>query len=136
MIQNMTTHAHETWIPEWTFGDRLRKVRREKRITQEQAAQALGVSGPQVAAWESGGNNPRDIVSIAKRCQLAWDVPAEWMLGLEVEAAPNPEPDPAQPVARKSADTSALDALTRAKVARQRRAEATHGYLAPTAVAA
>lgn len=132
----MTTHAHETWVPEWTFGDRLRKVRREKKVTQDQAAQALNVSPPQIAAWETGNNMPRDIVAIAKRCQLAWDVPAEWMLGLEVESSPTPEPDPGQSARGGSADTSALDALTRAKLDRRRRAGATERYLAPTGYAA
>lgn len=86
----MTTHAHETWVPEWTFGDRLRKVRREKKVTQDQAARALNVSSPQIAAWETGNNTPRDIVAIAKRCQLAWDVPAEWMLGFDVDTPSGP----------------------------------------------
>lgn len=136
MIQDMSTQTHETWIPEWTFGDRLRKVRRVRRINQEQAAAALGVTAPQIAAWESGGNNPRDIVTVAKRCHAAWGVPAEWMLGLDVPEAPHPGPGADAPVAEAPADTSAPDALTRQKLHRQRRAGSTERYLAPAVAAA
>ena len=84
----MSTQTHEAWIPQWTFGDRLRKVRRERGLSQERAAKALGVTSPQIAAWESGANNPRDVVSIAKRMELAFNVPTEWVLGLEMRTAP------------------------------------------------
>lgn len=90
----MTTQQHQThWIPEWTFGDRLRKVRRERGLSQTDAAAALGVKTPQIASWETGANTPRDIVTIAKRCQLAWGVPAEWMLGLDVPTSPTNSPN-------------------------------------------
>lgn len=87
----MTSQPQETWAPEWTFGDRLRKVRRERGITQGQAADALGVKASQVASWETAGNNPRDIVATAKRCHLAWGVSVEWMLGLETQNTPRPD---------------------------------------------
>jgi transcriptional regulator with XRE-family HTH domain len=79
----MTSQTQEAWVPQWTFGDRLRKVRREKGLSQAELALALDVKGPQIASWETGANNPRDIVTVAKRLQLALGVPAEWTLGLD-----------------------------------------------------
>lgn len=87
----MSTQSQEVWVPEWTFGDRLRKVRRDRKISQREAAQALEVKESQIASWETAANTPRDIVAVAKRCQLAWSVPAEWMLGLEMHNTPGPD---------------------------------------------
>lgn len=120
----MTTQQQEAWIPEWTFGDRLRRVRRERKVTQGQAAAALSVNEPQIASWESSGGNPRDIVAIAKRCHMAWGVSVEWMLGLDVEAGVTP-PDP-NPPAQTPSDQ--LARLTAEKMNRTRRTN-THGYL-------
>lgn len=84
----MTHHAHETRIPEWTFGDRVRKVRRNAGVTQAEFAARLGVGAKAASAWESFDRTPREVVSIAKRIELAFGVPAAWMLGLEMAEAP------------------------------------------------
>lgn len=91
MLCGMSSQQQELWVPEWTFGDRLRKVRRERGVSQGDAAEKLGVKPTQIASWETSGNKPRDIVAIAKRCQMAWGIPAEWMLGLEMRTAPRPD---------------------------------------------
>lgn len=88
----MTTQTQEAWIPEWTFGDRLRKVRRERKLSQATTAQMLGVAETQIASWETAGNNPRDLVTVAKKCQMAFGVPVEWMLGLDAPTLPTPTP--------------------------------------------
>lgn len=76
-------------IPEWSFGDRLRKVRREvAQLDQNEFADTLGVGRQGYAAWESGRTSPRDIVALAKRVELATGVPAAWMLGIETSAPP------------------------------------------------
>jgi DNA-binding XRE family transcriptional regulator len=81
-------------IPGWTFADRLRKIRRDVLgIEQEEMAQRLGMKKPAYAAWESGRNEPRSIVAVAKQIELMSRVPAAWVLGVE---SPTPEPGDAQ----------------------------------------
>lgn len=41
-----------------TIGDHLRKARRERKLTQADAAVAMGVSAATVANWESGKTEP------------------------------------------------------------------------------
>lgn len=38
------------------LNETIRRLRRAKGLTQEQVAQALGVSGPAVNKWERGGS--------------------------------------------------------------------------------
>lgn len=74
---------------EWSFADRLRKVRREvAEATQEEFAAALDVPLKAYGAWEAGRNTPREIVAIAKRIELVIGVPATWMLGISDVVAP------------------------------------------------
>lgn len=81
------------WIPEWSFGDKVRKIRRAKGMTQTEFAQALGVGDRAAAAWESIDDRmPRDVVAIAKRIEVRFQVPAAWLLGLEVPTPPSPDP--------------------------------------------
>lgn len=42
------------------FGLRLRQIRKEKRMTQQELAEHLGVSIPAISAWEKGRSLPRD----------------------------------------------------------------------------
>lgn len=71
-------------VPEWTLGDRLRKIRIEGGFgTQAEFAELIGANLQQYGAWESGRNRPRDIVALAKRIELLARVPAEWTLGLD-----------------------------------------------------
>lgn len=69
-------------VPEWTFGDRIRKIRRDARLSQGEFAELIGRGDKAVAAWESGKNEPGDIVAVARRIQVALGVRAEWTLGL------------------------------------------------------
>lgn len=93
---DMSTQPEQrNWTPEWSFADRLRKIRREAHFQQDDFAARLGVNENQYKAWESGRNNPRDIVSIAKRIELLTGVPAQWTLGLADAPAPSgPGDDP------------------------------------------
>lgn len=72
----------EWHVPEWTFADRVRKIRRETGLTQAEFAQAIEAKDKAYGAWESGTNQPTDIVAVAKRIELAFRVPASWVLGL------------------------------------------------------
>jgi transcriptional regulator with XRE-family HTH domain len=68
--------------PTWTFGDRLRKARRSRRLSQREFARLLGESEKSIANWESDVSRPRDVVALAKKVQATYGVPAEWVLGV------------------------------------------------------
>ena len=51
---------------DWTFGDRVRKIRRASGDSQETFAQRIGQKKESLAAWETGRNaQPRGVVAIA-----------------------------------------------------------------------
>lgn len=68
---------------EWTFGDRLRKARRELGLSQAEIAECCGVQQGAIANWESGHSRCRDEVSVAKAIEASHGVPATWLLGLD-----------------------------------------------------
>lgn len=43
---------------EQSFSERLKRYRKERNLTQQQLADALGVSNKSVSRWESGGGYP------------------------------------------------------------------------------
>ena len=78
-----TQESPTTGAYDWTFGDRLRKIRRVNNLTQDEFADALGVNKKSLAAWELDSWLPRGIVAFAKRIHLAYGTPVEWILGLD-----------------------------------------------------
>jgi DNA-binding XRE family transcriptional regulator len=93
MILDMTTDPDfdGLFVPEWTFGDKVRKVRRELKLTQADFAGRLGVKENTYNAWETGRNTPnlKDAQQVAKRLRLMCGIPEWWILGLEPQ---NPRP--------------------------------------------
>ena len=89
----MSTHPIDRYFPEWSEADRLRRIRRDTKLTQAAFAERIGLKVERYAAWESGRNNPpaRDFVAAAKRIELAFGVAAEWTLGLDTQNAPRPD---------------------------------------------
>ena len=77
--------ASRRWVPQFTFGDHVRKIRRELGLSQEEFAQPLGVTKVTYGAWETGRNRPGNIVAVAKRIELSYGVPASWTLGVNDE---------------------------------------------------
>lgn len=77
-------------LPEWTLADRLRKIRRDRHLTQEQMAQALGIKAVTWAAWESGRNRPEDVVQLANAIERELGIPAAWTLGILANAPARP----------------------------------------------
>lgn len=73
------------YVPQWTTGDRLRRVRRDTGLTQSGFAERLGVGTQRYSAWEGGRNQPplEEFVTVAKRIELAFGVPVSWTLGLD-----------------------------------------------------
>lgn len=70
--------------PEWTFADRLRKVRRDVLdVDQGEFADRLSVSRKAYASWEMGRTKPRDILALAHTVEFVTGVAASWLLGFE-----------------------------------------------------
>lgn len=80
-------------VPEWTWGDRLRKVRREAGLTQAGFAAAIEVKEKAYGAWEADANTPpfAKMREVATRIQLRFGVPRAWMLGVFDEVTPGPD---------------------------------------------
>lgn len=59
-----------------TFNDRITSRRKELGLTQQQLADAVGISGVSVYKWEAGINTPKghNLFSLAEalRCSPAW----------------------------------------------------------------
>lgn len=70
-------------VPEWTFGDRLRKAREFARLDQATVAKTLGVSAGSVSNWEKGRGLPRGgEVKLAQKWSEQTGVPVPWLLGI------------------------------------------------------
>lgn len=88
MTQAVSSEPHGLAALDWTFADRIRKVRRDVlAIDQGEFATRLGVTRQAYAAWESGRNEPRSILAVAKRIEAMSGVPAAWVLGLDITQA-------------------------------------------------
>jgi transcriptional regulator with XRE-family HTH domain len=86
-------------VPQWTLADRLRKIRRDRHLTQEQMAHELGVKGVTWSAWEAGRTRPHDVVELAGLIEQRFGVPAAWTLGVLNQSHPTP---------RKAADNGTI----------------------------
>lgn len=98
---------------EWTFGDRIRKIRRAVGVSQIEFAEVIGQGAKSVGAWELGTNAPRDVVAIAKRIRLAYGIPEEWTLGLETRKAPEPDRPGGAEVTRSVASPEPIGSVIR-----------------------
>ncbi|MBQ3177165.1 MAG: helix-turn-helix transcriptional regulator [Clostridia bacterium] len=66
-----------------TIGETIRKLRRERDITQEGLAEMLGVTSQSVSQWETGRTAP-DISQLAPLAHI-FEVSADVLLGIDVE---------------------------------------------------
>ena len=70
-------------IPDWSFGDRLRKARRDiADLSQQEMADRLDVTQRALASWESGRTAPRDMQFIADKVEALTGVSAAWIAGV------------------------------------------------------
>lgn len=79
--------------PEWTLGERIRKVRRELSMTQEKFASLIGVGDRALASWEIDKRKPEDLIKIARTIEKKTGYPASWILLGESTAPPEPPDD-------------------------------------------
>ena len=63
------------------FCERLKSLRLEKKISQPELAQLVGVSKGMISFWENSINEPT-ISNLIKLCQI-FEVSADYLLGLE-----------------------------------------------------
>ena len=66
----------------YEIGNRIRKYREERNMTQKQLAERIGVSNSRVSNWEQGLNRP-DADIVAAVC-VALDVSPSLLLGIRV----------------------------------------------------
>jgi len=86
-------------VPQWQLSDRLRKIRRDRHLTQDEIAQALGVKPVTWSAWEAGRTRPHDVVELAVAIENTYGIPASWTLGVLTgpdQSATNPMGIPVQ----------------------------------------
>lgn len=67
------------------LADRLRQVRENKRKTQRDVAQVVGISDVGYGAWERGTNEP-SIENLVKLCRY-FNVSSDWLIGIDKEEA-------------------------------------------------
>lgn len=79
------------YVPEWTDGDKLRKVRRHLGLNQEDFAARLQVNRSTYMAWESDRNRVKDMKAIAKRIKAMTGTPLWWWFDTERPSGPGPD---------------------------------------------
>jgi transcriptional regulator with XRE-family HTH domain len=95
----MAHNASPGGLPVWSLSDRLRKIRRDRHLTQDEFAQALGVKREALSAWEAGRTRPHDVVELAVIIENTYGIPASWTLGVlsgPDQSATNPMGIPVQ----------------------------------------
>lgn len=73
------------------FGEKLRKTRKEKKLTQRQLADLIGAKHNSVSNWETGINRP-DPDTIGLICGVLQISPNDLLIS-QVPASPHAEPD-------------------------------------------
>jgi transcriptional regulator with XRE-family HTH domain len=67
-------------IPEWGFGDRLRKARMVAGLKQEDIAVEFRVTVVAVSKWELEKSRPQDVFGTAERYSELTGVDYDWLL--------------------------------------------------------
>lgn len=73
-------------MPDLTFSTQLTKLRKAKKLNQEQASELLGISRSTYANYEVGAREPN--LALLKKMAMVFGVSADYLLGLSDEPAP------------------------------------------------
>ena len=63
------------------FGNRLRKLRKDRKLTQQQLADLIGVKNSVISFYEVGERTPSP--DVLRKMALALHVTADYLLGIE-----------------------------------------------------
>jgi transcriptional regulator with XRE-family HTH domain len=128
----MTTEPAHDYVPQFTLGDRLRRLRRDQRLTQGEFAALLGQTDKAYGAWESGTNTPRGdtLLELGHRVdELYGSTARDWLMGWS--SSPNgPNPPRNFPTAAERAERLEKAA---AKNRRVRHTDVTRAYTSAAA---
>jgi DNA-binding XRE family transcriptional regulator len=75
----MSTQPHQHRVPAWTVGDRLRKAREESGLSQQELADAIGVSRNTISNHEVGVGKRDPQTLLVRAWAAATDVSVEWI---------------------------------------------------------
>ena len=67
-------------------GDRLKELRKDKKITQDDLAKALGVKRSTISAWENQTSSPSDELKL--KLAVFFNVSLDYLMGLIREDMP------------------------------------------------
>ena len=68
------------WTPSWTFGEKIRKIRKELGYGQVEFAEFLGVGRAALSHWESGRSAPAHLPMVARQVASTTGVSEAWLL--------------------------------------------------------
>ena len=68
------------WTPSWTFGEKVRKIRKDLGYDQASFAKLLGVGRAALGHWEAGRNAPAHLPMVARNVSFKTGVSEFWLL--------------------------------------------------------
>ncbi|MDY4676990.1 MAG: helix-turn-helix transcriptional regulator [Candidatus Borkfalkiaceae bacterium] len=63
-----------------TFGKRLRELRTERKLSQQELAKIIGTNNSSICDWERGRSEP-GLEALVKLCQF-FDVSSDYLIGM------------------------------------------------------
>jgi transcriptional regulator with XRE-family HTH domain len=70
----------DAWVPEDTFGMRLRILRFDLDVSVDDICEQTGIRPPTWGKWERGESEPRGLPRVVARIVEATGVDREWLL--------------------------------------------------------
>jgi len=74
----MNQHRRLTWLLIMSFSRRLAKIRKDKKMTQQQMADLIGIHVSQIKRYESGDTQPS--LEVLRKIALALNISADLLL--------------------------------------------------------
>ena len=83
----MNQHRRLTWLLIMSFSRRLAKIRKDKKMTQQQMADLIGIHVSQIKRYESGDTQPS--LEVLRKIALALNISADLLLFDDNERDPS-----------------------------------------------